>query len=230
LLATGRVWIKVVDAAGDPVQLIDSGACVFDGIDSWLKCTWLATSVYAYREVPITIPATGVGMELRLGGQTGVLRFDDMRVLNRSLIDNEGFERRTASGAEDESLHWRFKRSAIVVTDPEHVRSGRRALQLKGVDGQVERDLYGLEGMTKLRISAWIKTGAVDQPTIVAKLGAKQIVFSGELLTSGAYQFVEGCIDKPSGESNLTFILQLQDAAPAYFDDIVIEPAEDCPG
>ena len=229
LPSQARVRINVFDAAGNGVDAIVTG------IDcSPEECVWPTANAYSYHEASVTIPSTGVAMELRLKAQPSRVIFDDLRVLSSSIIDNYGFERRSPSGFEAESVNWILSDGARIVADPENVRSGRRALQLKGgTDTLVTRHINLPFDAAKLRISGWIKTvGTIMPPNVQVQFGAGTSwisVFGTQVLqTDGVYKFFEGCVVQPAATKELNFRLKLLGSAvsSAYFDDILIEQTD----
>ena len=97
-------------------------------------------------------------------------------------------------------MNWILKDVARIVVDPNHVRSGRRALQLKGGgDTLVTRHVNLPFDAAKLRFSGWIKTvGTIMPPNVQVQFGAGTSwisVFGTQVLQSdGIYKFFEDCV------------------------------------
>jgi hypothetical protein len=225
-----------------PVPPLLVRAVFVDNDDTQLQTTdfpFAAGAEYVYREGTTVAPQGAVAMDLFLGGNLGSglgrpAFFDDVRVLDRNLLTNAGFETRSPTGLDKHTPGWRFEdQGARVVTEPANVRSGARAVALEGLQNdvsQVTQVLRNLTGAPRYRVSAWLKTGGLTvAPTIVGRFdtgGGDQSV--APETSEGAYRYVSGEVTAPPGAKRLTIRLQLVQGATgtAYFDDLLLEPLQ----
>jgi hypothetical protein len=224
--ASARMQVRFLGRAGDelkPPQIL----------------TLPAVSTFKYREQAVTAPGClqpptaedslcGFWMELRLEASGGSVVFDDVRVLDKNLLRNAGFETRSPSGDEGEAPPWRIAAGGQIVADAAQVRSGQRALAL-GKGSKAKSDaVIGLpaEPVT-YRVSGWVKTnGAADAPKLqLEDLAGKTIItIVVPPGPAGQFRYVAQNIIKPAGTTALTLTL-LPGGDGVTFDDLLLIPA-----
>jgi len=127
-------WLRTRGLAGTPATLVYTlfaadGAVLASGV----VAEQTGTAPYSYYQVTFDAPDTVAFLELAgtvEGVGAGVAFFDDLRVRDRNLLRNGGFELRSPDGGEDTAPGWVFARGGAVVSDPVNVRSGHHALAL----------------------------------------------------------------------------------------------------
>ena len=128
-------------------------------------------------------------------------------------------------------LDWRFEAGgARVVTAPEPVRGGARAVALEGIPSdfrQVTQEIRALTGATRYRITAWLRTDGISAaPTVSARFdtGSDQIVANET--SDGTFRLVGRELAAPPGAERLTLQLRLAKgvSGTAYFDDLLVVP------
>jgi hypothetical protein len=153
-----------------------------------------------------------------------------VRILDRNLLVNAGFETRAPSGLDNPPPGWRLDGGARVMTEPANVRGGVRALALDGVPAEVSQaaqQIPNLSGVPGYRISVWLKTaGLTDAPTITTRFDTGDGDVRELGLSEGAYRCVSTVVGAPPSAERLTVRLQLPPGATgtAYFDDLLVEP------
>jgi hypothetical protein len=195
------------------------------------------TSPYSYHEAQIGPVKGAAFLEVAAvvaGSGTGRAFVDDLRIRDRNLLHNGGFEVRAANGQEDEAPGWAFVRGGRVVNDGS-VR-GQRALAL--TPGETYHFITQEIPHTSpngYRVSAWVKTQGLPQaPTFTVTFQGSSGPDLGERaipLTAGDsdYTFVSTTIvaaDLPPGTASLSVAVGLAKLADgvALFDDVLVEP------
>ncbi|MCA1587011.1 MAG: hypothetical protein LC791_20325, partial [Acidobacteria bacterium] len=184
-------------------------------------------ATYVYRQATVLAPLDAATMELRLGhALQGRVLFDDIRVLDRNLLANPGFETRAPSGQDDIAPGWRFERGGLVIDDPAHVRGRSRALALIGAaEYRQVSQTVPIQGGRSYRISGWVKRGT-DIPEFRFQFdGAGQNRIPLASTPPSVYRYVSRQATAPGKATKLTVRLRLEAGARdiSYFDDLMIE-------
>lgn len=194
-------------------------------VSAWIRRMTNHPATYVYRQATVLAPTDATTMELRLG-QTlqGRVLFDDVRVLDRNLLVNPGFETCAPSGQDDIAPGWRCERGGLVIDDPAHVRGRSHTLALIGAAEfrQVSQTVPIQEGRS-YRISGWVKR-STGLPEFRFD-GAGQNRISLASTSPGVYRYVSGQATAPGRATKLTVRLRLDAGARdiSYFDDFLIE-------
>ena len=192
-----------------------------------------ATTNYTYRRGEVVAPAEAVAMDLVDPRRPAACMSSSMTSgsLDDNLLANAGFEVRAPTGRDDDAPHWRFEAGgARVVTAPEPVRGGTRAVALEGIPSdfrQVTQEIRSLTGAARYRITAWLRTDGISAaPTMSARFdtGSDQIVANET--SDGAFRLIGRELAAPPGAERLTLQLRLAKgvSGTAYFDDLLIVP------
>jgi hypothetical protein len=221
-------------------------ANVLDGAGNVLESREIqrlrGNSPYAYKEQVIAITAaSAVAMELvaKVDGGTGTGKafFDDLRVRDRNLASNGGFESRSPDGSDRRAPSWQFLRGGLVASSASVAHGGRRSLEFASSSATyqlVTQAVPHVPGRT-YRLSVWVRTdGVTTLPTFVvqrvstsgANLGALDVPLP---LSEGHYTLVQRTLagaDLPATTGSLVLQMQFAQGAPgtARFDDVLLEP------
>ena len=197
------------------------------------ELAFAATTSYAYRQGDVVAPAEAVAMDLLIRGDPGGMHVfvDDVRVVDDNLLVNAGFEVRAPTGRDDDAPHWRFEAGgARVVTAPEPVRGGARAVALEGIPSdfrQVTQEIRALTGAARYRITAWLRTDGISAaPTVSARFDTDSDQIVANETSDGAFRLVGRELAAPPGAERLTLQLRLAKgvSGTAYFDDLLVVP------
>lgn len=183
---------------------------------------------YRYREVQVVAPDGATAMKLALGmplSAPASLIFDDIRVRDRNLLKNGGFETRAPSGRDNQSPHWSpMVGDNVIFTS--HPRSGKLAAAMTGQsEYQLLEQLTSVTPGQSYRLSGWIKREPADAPIelSVRAGGSKTVV---PLPPQSGDEFIFVSKELVAGSTALTVTLRQQANAfgTAYVDDLLVEP------
>ncbi len=213
---TATIRAVFLDEAGDTLEVADM-----------IHTTPVPT--YVYRQETVLAPPNAATMELRLGhALQGRVLFDDVRVLDRNLLVNPGFETRAPSGQEDAAPGWRFERGGLVIDEPANVRGRSHALALVGAATfrQVTQTVP-IVGGRPYRISGWVKRDTVLPEFRFQFDGAGQGRVPLDPTPQGIYTHVSHQVTAPTTSTELTVRLRLPPgvSGTSYFDDLMVEEA-----
>jgi hypothetical protein len=195
-------------------------------------------SPYANRQVTIVAPKGAVWIELvaEVPAQyvTGTLYADDLRVRDRNLLRNGGFEQDVPTGpylGEYRPPEWN-ERGTELVDDPARAHDGQRSLALVpvGASHLIEQRIAHAAG-TRYRVSAWIRTeGVTTAPQLKVVYyrtsGSALTAPVGSVVSEGRYTFVTADLATvPAGTVAIGLVLQYVGtvAGKVYLDDALIE-------
>jgi hypothetical protein len=225
----GRISLRVLDENGESLAIdMEDAECTGS------SCSWPANNFYQYHHAALSTPAGSAVLELSIEKSTPsppleTVLFDDLRVQDQNLLRNAGFERRAASGSEDESPGWQKRTGVRILQGTASAHSGERALRLVNpseVGGSVV-----LEQLIKLlppesktyRLSAWIKRTGANTPSVSILIpGANVSVETATLPPDGIFHRLETTFEKPEGKREMTLHLQSEGSSDAIFDDLLV--------
>lgn len=200
-------------------------------------------SAYTYRFQSIAIAADSEAVAIELigsvdGAGAGTVFIDDLRIRDRNLLRNGGFETRSPDGQVSRAPGWSFVRAGRVEAVPDRAHGARRSLAMDSAPSYqlVTQEIPHVPGR-QYRLTAWIRTdnGADTPATVVVRRRDADGVNRGTLrfaedLSPGEYILVERTLTTadlpPATTASLTIEVRF-DAdlrGTARFDDFMLEP------
>lgn len=210
-------------------------------LESRLIATTRGNSPYAYAEQAIVVAAASGAAAIELvgfvdGTGTGRVFLDDLRIRDRNLLTNGGFETRSPDGQDSHAPGWSFVRFGRVADSAALAHGGRRSLAMASLATSYQFVTQAVPHVPgrQYRLSAWVRTdGATQPPTIeVRRLSATggnlgTLSFSATL-SEGAYTLVERTLtsaDLPGTTAAIQVEARFEQDLPgtARFDDLMLE-------
>ena len=205
--------------------------------------TTRGNSPYGYAEQVIVADdspgATAVAIELVGavdGAGAGKVWFDDLRVRDRNLLVNGGFETRSPDGQSDRAPGWSFLRPGNVAATAALAHGGRRSLELASSTTSYQLVVQAAAHVPgrRYRLTAWLRTdGATDPGSLSvrrinaagANLGAVAIPIA---LSEGHYTLIDRTLtsaDLPAATAAIQIEMRYEQGLPGTLrlDDVLLE-------
>ena len=194
---------------------------------------------FEYHHAVITVGAETAFLELAAvvhGALSGHAFVDDLRIRDRNLLQNGGFESPSTSGSAREVPGWTLERGGAIVGSPVH--GGEQALALSpvynGGNYNLATQTFAHASGRAYRFSARLSTAGVDKaPTFNVRLydarGSGLGLHAISATTSeGGFSFVTADLPAPRiPAATATLKIELifdGKAGTAWFDDVSVEP------
>jgi hypothetical protein len=242
-------WIRtrgiVGPGAGIRARFKDAQGAVLETIA--LGALLRGNNPYTYRSLEVVAPAATATLEVLLVAEhattTGQAYFDDLRVGDRDILSNGGFEIRAPNGQDRYAPGWNLFQvngsNTWVVDDLAQRRSGFRGVAMIGngnaaAYNMVWRENIPVTGSTQYRFSMWLKTTpgmtAASAPFVQAQFvlttgnGGLDEPFRG--LSPNGFTRVTATLTAPANAVSLRLRVRLPAGATgtAFVDDIELVP------
>jgi hypothetical protein len=218
-LAKSRVTFRAFNASGAPVPVSVEGAGCAEAL-----CVWNVGPAFSHYQARLAVPELSDTLEIQIEANlpdSGSIVWDDVRLQDRNLLRNAGFERRGPSGAEDHALYWERHEGVRVLTGPGVARSGIRALRLLGPTSNgsvfVSQQIMNLpEAAASYRLSGWVKYSG-RQPPSIDPLEANSL---SDVPADGKFHYFTREITKNANVRDLILTLKVFGTTDADFDDL----------
>jgi hypothetical protein len=213
-------------------------------LESRLIASTRGNSPYAYAEQSIAVTAAAAAAIELVGAVDGTgagkVFFDDLRIRDRNLLSNGGFEARSPDGQDTRAPGWSFVRLGRVDDAAALAHAGRRSLVMAGSSASyhlVTQAIPHAPGQ-RYRLSAWQRSDGATTPAtiVVRRLGAAgnnlgTLAFAASL-SEGAYTLVErtlGAADLPAATASIQIEVRFEQDLPGTvrFDDFLLEALPD---
>jgi hypothetical protein len=208
-------------------------------LQRWVVNTTRGNSPYGYGAQVIVADPTAVAIELVGavdGAGAGKVFFDDLRLRDRNLFTNGGFELRAPDGHDDRAPGWGFLRPGRVAAGASLAHGGRRSLELASSATSYQLVVQAAPHVPgrRYRLTAWLRSdGATDPGTLSvrrinaagANLGALTIPLA---LSEGHYTLIDRTLtsaDLPAATAAIQIELRYEQDLPGTvrFDDVLLE-------
>jgi hypothetical protein len=209
-------------------------------LQSWLISSTRGNSPYTYAQQVIAVddPAAAAIELVGFvdGAGAGKAFFDDLRIRDRNLFANGGFEARSPDGHSSRAPGWSFLRPGEVAASAALAHGGRRSLMMASstTSYQLVTQAAAHVAGRHYRLSAWLRTDGATQPATIevrrldshgTSLGAVPFPVA---LSEGQYRLFERTLteaDLPAATASIEVEVRYEQDLPGTvrFDDFLLE-------